>query len=57
MTEVAAAEAAILAEMPRFPSERQPLAACVDRVLREDVFAERDQHPFDRVTMDGVAIG
>ena len=56
MTEVAAAEAAILAGMPRFPSERQPLAACVDRVLREDVFAERDQPPFDRVTMDGVAI-
>ena len=56
MTEVAAAEAMILAGMPTFPSERQPLAGCVDRVLREDVYAERDQPPYDRVTMDGVAI-
>jgi molybdopterin molybdotransferase len=42
--------------MPRFPSEPQSLSACLGRVLREDVFAERDQPPFDRVTMDGFAI-
>src|SRR5262249_17390707 len=35
---------------------REPLASCVDRVLAEDVTAERDQPPFDRVTMDGIAI-
>jgi molybdopterin molybdotransferase len=56
MTEVAAAEASILAHMPRFPARREPLQACVGRILAEDVRAERDQPPFDRVTMDGIAI-
>ena len=56
MTEVAAAEALILAHMPRFPARHEPLAACTGRVLAEDIHAERDQPPFDRVTMDGVAI-
>ena len=56
MTDVAAAEAVILAHMPRFPARHEPLSACVGRVLAEDVQAERDQPPFDRVTMDGIAI-
>ena len=56
MTEVAEAEALILAHMPRFPARQEPLAACVGRVLAEDIHAERDQPPFDRVTMDGIAI-
>jgi molybdopterin molybdotransferase len=56
MTEVAAAEALILAHMPRFAARHEPLAACAGRVLAEDIHAERDQPPFDRVTMDGVAI-
>jgi molybdopterin molybdotransferase len=56
MTEVAAAEALILKAIPSFGTQAQPLAACVGRVLAEDVFAERDQPPFDRVTMDGIAI-
>ena len=56
MTEVDAAEALILAHMPRFPARHEPLAACTGRVLAEDIHAERDQPPFDRVTMDGVAI-
>jgi len=34
----------------------EPLARCVGRVLREDIFAERDQPPFDRVMMDGIAV-
>jgi len=42
--------------MPRFAAREEPLAACVDRVLAEDVAAERDQPPFDRVTMDGIAV-
>ena len=42
--------------MPRFPARHEPLAACAGRVLAEDIHAERDQPPFDRVTMDGVAI-
>jgi len=56
MTEVAAAEALILAHVPRFPARQEPLAACSGRVLAEDIHAERDQPPFDRVTMDGIAI-
>jgi len=56
MTEVAAAERSIIAHMPKFPARHEPLAACVGRVLAEDVDAERDQPPFDRVTMDGIAI-
>ena len=56
MTKVAEAEALILAHMPRFPAREEPLSACVDRVLAEDIGAERDQPPFDRVTMDGIAI-
>jgi molybdopterin molybdotransferase len=56
MTEVAAAEALILAHMPRFPARQEPLSACCGLVLAEDIHAERDQPPFDRVTMDGIAI-
>jgi molybdopterin molybdotransferase len=56
MTEVAAAEALILAHMPRFPARQEPLSACSGRVLAEDIHADRDQPPFDRVTMDGFAI-
>src|SRR5687768_2529436 len=56
MTEVAAAEALILAHMPRFPARQEPLSACGGRVLAEDIRAERDQPPFDRVTMDGIAV-
>jgi molybdopterin molybdotransferase len=56
MTEVAAAVALILAQMPRFASRQEALSACAGRILAEDVQAERDQPPFDRVTMDGIAI-
>jgi molybdopterin molybdotransferase len=56
VTEVAEAESLILAHMPRFAAREEPLAACVDRVLAEDVASERDQPPFDRVTMDGIAV-
>jgi molybdopterin molybdotransferase len=56
MTDVTEAEALILEHMPRLPAHRAALSECVERVLAEDVTAERDQPPFDRVTMDGVAI-
>jgi molybdopterin molybdotransferase len=56
MTDVAAAETLILAHMPRFGARHEPLAACAGRVLAEDIHAERDQPPFDRVTMDGIAL-
>jgi molybdopterin molybdotransferase len=56
MTTVADAETFIRAHVPRFPARHEPLAACAGRVLAEDIAAERDQPPFDRVTMDGIAI-
>ena len=39
-----------------FPVEELPLELCVGRVLAEDLIADRDFPPFDRVTMDGIAI-
>jgi molybdopterin molybdotransferase len=38
------------------PIESLPLAQCAGAVLRENVYAERDQPPFDRVMMDGIAV-
>jgi len=47
---------AILAAMPALDSEQIPTTSAVGRVLRQSVVAERDQPPFDRVMMDGIAI-
>jgi molybdopterin molybdotransferase len=49
------AEAAIRAHATRLPDVVAPLASLAGAVLREPVAAARDQPPFDRVTMDGVA--
>lgn len=38
------------------PIESLPVAHCAGAVLRENVYAERDQPPFDRVIMDGIAV-
>jgi molybdopterin molybdotransferase len=51
------ADQRIRARMPCFGSERLPLDTVMGRVLRQSVKAERDQPPFDRVMMDGIAIG
>lgn len=37
-------------------AESVQLDHCLGRVLRENIFAERDNPPFDRVCMDGIAI-
>jgi molybdopterin molybdotransferase len=50
------AEAAIAARMAPLPAEPRPLEQCIGQTLREDVYAERDNPPFDRVCMDGIAI-
>lgn len=50
------AAAAIREAMPTFGTESMPTAQANGRVLRQTVVAERDQPPFDRVTMDGIAI-
>ena len=46
----------ILAAMPELPAQTVELTAAAGRVLRQAVTAERDQPPFDRVMMDGIAI-
>lgn len=46
----------IVDHMPRWPATRVTLADALGAVLREPLVAERDQPPFDRVTMDGIAI-
>ena len=46
----------IAAAMPAFDSELVAYDNATGKVLRQSVTAERDQPPFDRVTMDGIAI-
>src|ERR1700728_3461590 len=50
------AEEAIHSRLTCLPIESLPLTQCVGGTLRENVYAERDQPPFDRVTMDGIAV-
>ncbi len=57
MLTTAEASAAILEAMPEFPAATIALDAAVGKVLRQSVIAERDQPPFDRVMMDGIALG
>jgi molybdopterin molybdotransferase len=46
----------VLAAMPELSTEPVALRSAGGRVLRQVVTAERDQPPFDRVMMDGIAI-
>jgi molybdopterin molybdotransferase len=50
------AEEAINSRLTCLPIESLPLAQCVGGTLRENIYAERDQPPFDRVSMDGIAV-
>ncbi len=56
MLTTAEAREAILAAMPVFDTVNVPIDKAIGRVLRQSVVAERDQPPFDRVMMDGIAI-
>ena len=56
MITTAEATQAITASMPAFATEAVQLLQATGRVLRQVVAAERDQPPFDRVTMDGIAV-
>src|SRR5215472_8947238 len=47
---------AIDARLTPLPAESRPLEQCIGQTLRQDVYAERDNPPFDRVCMDGIAI-
>ena len=56
MFTTAEASDAISAAVRTLDTEVVPLAAAAGRILRQAVPAERDQPPFDRVTMDGIAV-
>jgi molybdopterin molybdotransferase len=52
----AQAETLIEQHLVCLPIESLPLTQAAGAVLRENVYAERDQPPFDRVAMDGIAL-
>jgi len=52
----AEARDAISAAMPAFDSVSVSANCSIGRILRQTVVAERDQPPFDRVMMDGIAL-
>jgi molybdopterin molybdotransferase len=52
----AEAEEQIARQLPGLPIESLPVSQCAGSVLRENVYAERDHPPFDRVAMDGIAL-
>ncbi|MGI9225400.1 MAG: molybdopterin molybdotransferase MoeA [Woeseiaceae bacterium] len=56
MLTIVEATSAIRRTVPAFDTETVALDQAIGRVLRERVSAERDQPPFDRVMMDGIAI-
>ena len=56
MTTVEQATSTVLSTLISLENERVPLHECMGRCLREDLIADRDFPPFDRVMMDGIAI-
>src|SRR3569833_389136 len=56
MTTVEQAGKLIRAEVRDFGTESVPFEQAVGRALAEDIRADRDLPPFNRVTMDGIAI-
>src|SRR5580704_2502083 len=50
------AEKLIAEHLTCMPIESLPVGQCAGAVLRENIYAERDHPPFDRVAMDGVAL-
>ncbi len=56
MLDVASAAAEILGRAKPLSTELTALEHLSGRILAEPIYAERDQPPFDRVTMDGIAV-
>ncbi|MDB5061262.1 MAG: molybdopterin molybdenumtransferase MoeA, partial [Mucilaginibacter sp.] len=56
MTTVEEAEKIILAQLKDYGTETVSFELALGRVLAEDITADRDLPPFNRVTMDGIAI-
>lgn len=56
MIPVHEAQALIAKHLRLFPAETCPISEASGRILRENIHADRDLPPFDRVMMDGIAI-
>ncbi|TSD66820.1 molybdopterin molybdotransferase MoeA [Inquilinus sp. KBS0705] len=56
MTTVEQAEQMILAQLKDYGTETLPFEQALGLVLAEDIQADRDLPPFNRATMDGIAI-
>jgi molybdopterin molybdotransferase len=56
MTTVEEAEKIILAQLKDYGTETVPFELALGRVLADHITADRDLPPFNRVTMDGIAI-
>ena len=56
MISVEEAKNIILNSTQDFGVEEIPFIKSVGRILKEDIFADRDFPPFNRVSMDGIAI-
>lgn len=56
MITVEEAERIILDQLKDYGTETVPFEQVLNRVLAEDIKADRDLPPYDRVTMDGIAI-
>jgi molybdopterin molybdotransferase len=56
MTTVEQAEKIVLQQVKNIGNETLPFEKTLNRVLAEDITADRDLPPFNRVTMDGVAV-
>ncbi|WP_162054906.1 molybdopterin molybdotransferase MoeA [Pontibacter pamirensis] len=56
MVQVEEAEAIIQSEVKDFGMESVPFEQALGRVLAEDLKADRDMPPYNRVAMDGIAI-
>jgi molybdopterin molybdotransferase len=56
LLDVIAASAAVMSTVRDFGMEQVPFTSANGRVLREPVLADRDFPPYNRVTMDGIAL-
>lgn len=46
----------VLSQPGKFKKEMIPLSKAYGRILAEEVYADRDMPPYDRISMDGIAI-
>jgi len=56
MISVNEAQSMIAESMPEMPLAMMNIDHCLDEVIGEDIYADRDLPPYDRVAMDGIAV-